>query len=279
MHRKTIGRIGVYKSLRAPGRTELGAALLWAGERRDIEMRYLSVFSILVILLLAGCVDQKDNPTDPDQSANLSPSHESSDHQLALPPHVIPTDQGNGAVEAIVIPEDPEATYDPLGERIKVYTDFESFNEATGELTALDFSSLPPYGSSCPGPQGYEDSIPNPLTIGGVIYEDPWCLESDYCSDPSCPGGGTVLFVHRMATIDFPQSTHGVMISVEGVGDDWFSLRAEDWTGIHIAATSYGIPYGTRFLGFTSSAGIARILVVGAENGILILRRTFYEGP
>ncbi len=243
-------------------------------------MRYLGVLSILVALLLAGCVDQKENPTDPGQTVNPSPFRESSDDRLAFPPHAISTDPGVDASEAILIPGDPEVTYDPPVERIKVYTDFENFDEATGELTIIDFEDLPAWGSSCPGPQGYEDSIPNPMTINGATFDDPWCLESASCGPPSCPGDGTLLIIHTYTTIDFPLETGGVMLTVEGHGDDPFLLKVENWSGTVISLTHNGIPFDTRYIGFTSSPGIAQVQFLGAvTHGNLPLQEVHFEGP
>ena len=242
-------------------------------------MKYLGIFTILVVLFLAGCVDQKENPTDPDQIVDLNQSYSSGDDRLAFPPHAISTDPEVDAAEANIIQGDPEATYDPPGERIKVFTDFESFDEATGELTIIDFEDLPAWGSSCPGPQGYEDSIPNPMTINGVTFDDPWCLESAFCPAHACPGGGVLLIIHTFATIDYPPETGSVMLTVEGHGDDPFLLRVEDWSGAEISVLHHGIPYGTRYIGFTSSVGIAQVQFLGAiTHGNLPLREVYLEG-
>lgn len=239
-------------------------------------MRYSGALAILV-LLLASCVNQKEGPLQPDQPMDPTASYAPDEDRLVFPPKAATPDQGTDAAEASLIPGEPEATYDPAIGRIKVYTDFESFDEATGELTPVDFDDLPAVGSSCPGPQGYEDSIPNPLTIGGVTFADPICLESQYCTDPTCPSGGVVLFLDIMATIDFPLQTGGVMLAVEGMGDDSFTVRVEDWWGATVTASAQGIPFGTRYLGFTSPVGVARVEVLSVENGILILRGVFFE--
>jgi hypothetical protein len=249
------------------------------GIEKDIEMRHVVALAAL-ISIMTGCVNQKDGPSDPDRVVAPASPFSSDEGSQAVSPTQSPADDGTDISEATLIPGNPEATHDPGIGRIKVYSDFESFDAATAELTVIDFEDLPVPGSSCPDPAGFYDSIPNPLQIGGVTFYSPQgCLESRHCSDPTCPGGEITLTIHLGSTIALPPGAGGILLAVEGIGDDHFSLLATDRSGAALGATSQGVPYSTSYLGFLSAVGIAEVRVIDLGSGDLVLADVYYEAP
>ena len=152
----------------------------------------------------------------------------------------------------------------PKPEGIVVVRDEASFR-ANGELTTVDFEALPQNGSSCPRDR-LAAAIDNPLVLEGVVFTDPYCLGTCFCSSPTCPGANTQLFLNQGATVTLPAGNRGVLVEIEGMGGTPFVLEVEDRVGRTVAVAETGIPFGTVVLGFRSAHGIAEVRVarVGA---------------
>jgi hypothetical protein len=142
---------------------------------------------------------------------------------------------------------------------IEVFRDEAGFG-AKGELTTVDFENLPADASSCPSlPFGAR--IDNPLIQDGVLFTDPSCLTSGYCSSPTCPTANIVLHLNQGATIELPPRNRGVLVQIEGMGGVPFVLEVEDRVGRTVSVDETGILFGTVVLGFRSAPGIARVRV------------------
>jgi len=173
----------------------------------------------------------------------------------------------------------------PRPEGIEVVRDEASFG-AKGELTTVDFENLPADASSCPVIP-LQERIDNPLVQDGVVFNDPYCLTTGYCSSPTCPTANIVLSLNQGATITLPSRNRGVLVQIEGIGDVPFVLEVEDRVGRTVSVEETGILFGTLVLGFRSAPGIAQIRVarVGptppdcpvAPCGPLVLSRLSFE--
>jgi hypothetical protein len=164
---------------------------------------------------------------------------------------------------------EPPATDDHSNDTIMVVTSIDSFKSAMTSVTEIDFETLPVRGSSCNDDTfPRSDSIPNPLTLQGTTFHDNYCLESGYCSSPTCQPdpdnaqqGNIVLALNTGGIIDLPAGTKGVMLIVEGIGDSPFTVKATDSSGLSKEVTSRGILYGVAAVGFTTAKGISRVEV------------------
>src|SRR5262245_59989464 len=86
---------------------------------------------------------------------------------------------------------------EPNTEGIVVVRDAESFGSKN--TTSVDFENLAWNGSSC-AHNPTETAIDNPLTLKGVAFNDPSCLRSGYCSEPTCATGNVQLLLNQDAT-------------------------------------------------------------------------------
>jgi len=159
-----------------------------------------------------------------------------------------------------------------------------------GEPTTIDFENLPWNGSSCSTPLDPPgNALDNPLELKGVVFRDPYCIRSGYCSSPTCPEANVTLALSQGATIAFPAHTRGVQLQIEGMGGVPFILEVEDRAGRTVSAEGTGVLYGTLVLGFRSAPGIREIRVtkVGptppdcpeAPCGPLVLSRLSFVSP
>jgi len=169
---------------------------------------------------------------------------------------------------------------------IGVYHDLRSFAAASRKLVEIDFEDQPVFGSSTCGPQGpFCTPISNPLVLAGVTFTDLSSLATGFCSSPSCQAdpdnpqaGNIVLFLYPGGTIDFPANTGGVLLDIQGNGDNPFQVRVTDATGNSGVFDGVGVSFGVAYLGFTSLVGISRIEVVsvGGTGGPLVFAAVTY---
>jgi len=163
--------------------------------------------------------------------------------------------------------------------------------DAAGSVLAdEDFEAMPLYApcilsvcteTTIPG----QPLVPNPLTTAGVTFADPVRLGLGFCSAPTCqvdpdnPLGNLVLFLDAGGTIDFPAGTGGVLLVLEGIGDNTFTVRAVAFDGETMDASHQGVLYGVGVLGFDSPAGIATLEVVsvGGSGGPLSVSAVVFE--
>ncbi len=172
-----------------------------------------------------------------------------------------------------------------------VYTDYASFEAATGPLTNINFENLPPNGSSVPVPG--QEYISNPLILNGVTFTDPFGVTSAFCADPTCPpdpenpdGGNIVLILNQDATIQLPLGTGGIMLVVDGMGVVSYTVQVIDFAGSVITATGQTEEFVTDYLGFTADEGIHQVTVTAvgptptcpqSPCGPLVLSQVFVE--
>jgi hypothetical protein len=143
------------------------------------------------------------------------------------------------------------------------------FRAAVGPVTVVDFEDLPVDATSCP--RGLNDVLlPNPLVLAEVQFVDEACLHSGFCSSPTCTPdprnpheGNIVLFLNPGARIELPPRTTGVLLEVQGIGSNSFTLRAIDLEGQITEAISRGVLLGVTHLGFVATHGLSRVEIVG----------------
>lgn len=157
-----------------------------------------------------------------------------------------------------------EYNYDPA----MIFRKLEGFEFALKTYKEIDFEDLPFDASSCgmPSPGG---PISNPLDIDGVVFTDPACLQTGFCSSPTCQpdpdnpdGGNNGMGLNPGATIDFPDGTEGFLVDVQGMGDNQYGLKVTYSTGGSIDIDGRAVPYGVSYLGMLSMNGISRVEVI-----------------
>jgi hypothetical protein len=174
-------------------------------------------------------------------------------------------------------PESPDQAKAP----VSVYHDRQSFIVASGKLTEIDFESQPWNGSSACNPPGPTCTpITNPLVLDGVSFTSPGSLWTGFCSSPTCEPdphnssqGNITLSLDPGGTIDFPANTGGVLLDIQGIGDNPFQIKVTDALNNTRTLDGVGVSYGVTYLGFTSLVGISRVEVVsvGGTGGPLVL--------
>jgi hypothetical protein len=172
----------------------------------------------------------------------------------------------------------------PSPEEIVVVRDVQTFR-AGGEFITVDFENLPTHASSC-SRDPFEPVIDNPLALDGLVFADPYCLSTGFCSSPTCPEANIALALNQGGTVALNAPNRGVLVEIEGMGDVSFALVVRDRRGKTVTVEETGIPFGTLAIGFKSSHGIAQIAVarVGptppdclqAPCGPLVLSRLAY---
>jgi len=153
--------------------------------------------------------------------------------------------------------------YSPGAQDFEVVRDAASFRSR--DAVAVDFEGLPSNANSCGPDSTPSDSggttLDNPLVLEGVVFTDPFCLQTGFCSAPTCPEANIVLFLNQDGTIEFPENVKGVLLRIEGMEDTPFALEVTDGKGRTEIVEGAGIGFGTAELGFRSGHGIARIRV------------------
>ena len=160
---------------------------------------------------------------------------------------------------------------------IRVLTDLDQFTADGDSIFVIDFEDLPRDGSSCPW---REDSIPNPLTVSGVVFTnpEPHCLKSWYCGD--CELGERVLFMRTPGTIEYPVGTRATMLAIEGMGDGFVNFTVESGSGGTLGTEMLTVANEVLYVGFLSDAGITRITYRGQRtSGGLVLSSVWVKAP
>ena len=125
----------------------------------------------------------------------------------------------------------------------------------------IDFENLPSDASSCP-PFPSMPRIDNPLSQQDVVFLDPFCLRTGYCSAPTCPEGNVQLALNQGGTISFGTRPRDVILRIEGLGDVPFAIEVVDRLGRTQTAESQGILFGTVNVAIRVPRGISQIRVV-----------------
>jgi hypothetical protein len=153
------------------------------------------------------------------------------------------------------------------------------------QLTQVDFENLPPDAMSC-DPDAGEEALPNPLTVGGLILTDPFCLGTAFCSSPTCEpdpdnadGGNISVFLNPGGTIEFTTAPKIAVLDVQGVGDNSFTLRVTDSRGSTYEVEAAGTVFGTTLVPLVSPYGIETIevLEVGGTGGPLAIASVYLK--
>ncbi len=207
-------------------------------------MRGIIVPALLVAGLLAGCGNQESSITAPSEIGRA---------------------------------KGPTQVFDPPTERIRVYRDRETFEQAVGFAIEIDFESLPVLGSSCAGFPF--DPISNPLQLTEVVFSHPACLETFLCPQALCVQQNVTLHMKPGGLMKFPPGTGGALFRLDGMGDMPFALIVKDGNGRKHGL--FGIAKGaeTTWLGFTITSGIRSVRVRSTLNDrALIMSSVFYQG-
>jgi hypothetical protein len=153
----------------------------------------------------------------------------------------------------------------PTTPTITTYTSAAAFSAAVGPQTTIDFENQPPDASSCPLPPPFGTPLANPLTISGVTFASPGCLNTGFLGQT----GDTLLCLRTGGTITFPAGTKGALLNVNGIGTDSVTVRfATPAPATTADVTVQGVPFVPVPAGASSPAGIATATVVAATNGI-----------
>jgi hypothetical protein len=163
-------------------------------------------------------------------------------------------------------------------------------NEISAVLTDLheiDFEDLPTDSDPI---LGSGRGIPNPLRSQGVKFEDPTGLSAGFCSSPTCEadpdnatGGNVVLFLNPASTISFAGVRRIVVLDLQGMGDEPFTLRVTDRHDQQSIIAGQARSFGVTLVGMSSTAGIKTIEVrtVGSQGegcfGPLALARVLFS--
>ena len=160
---------------------------------------------------------------------------------------------------------------------ITSYSDFASFDSATGSLTFIDFEDQIiecNYFEFDPFP--FNPCSPSPHSIGEITITDP----TGKVYFPFCGNcGDALLFLPSPGTIEFSAGTAAVMLVIEGMGNQAFTIEVTDGTGTETFNGNGMIGFGNKvFLGFTSPSGIQQIKVIGVPPVNAVLISELYHG-
>jgi len=155
----------------------------------------------------------------------------------------------------------------PVRGKVEVYTDPDGFRAATGPLTELDFEDHP---------------VADPA---GSSFHDAFGPEYGFCSHPTCQpdpdnadGGNVEIFLNHGAYVSFAVPPQAVMVIVEGIGDNPFTLKVSDVNGEATNFDGRGVSYGVTYAGFASVARLSEVLVVsvGGTGGPIVFSAILY---
>jgi hypothetical protein len=150
-------------------------------------------------------------------------------------------------------------------------------------LPEIDFEDLPYDHISFPP----IPPLPNPLKLDGVTFTDLYTLRAGLCTSPSCEpdpdnaylGANIVLSLNPGATISFDDVHRIVVLDIQGMGENPFTLLFTDKQGHQITVESQGVPYGVTLIGVSARAGVENIRIqrVGGTLGPLGLARILFS--
>jgi len=153
-------------------------------------------------------------------------------------------------------------------------------------LHEVDFENLPGDATSCEDIDNPEPTLANPLSVGGLILTDPFCLATGFCSSPSCipdpdnaDGGNISVFLNSGGTIEFEGRTKIAVLDVQGIGDNPFTLRVTDARGRTYDVQEQGVLFGQVLVPVVAPRGIQTIevLEVGGTGGPLAIAAVYYR--
>ncbi len=157
--------------------------------------------------------------------------------------------------------------------------DLETARQIAGGLREFDFEGLARY--QFPGTPG-EPQLPNPLRFDGLTVFDPHVLQAGFCSSPTCEvdpdnahGGNIELILFPDATLSFDWHPSVVIVDVQGIGDNPFTLNVHDASGARREINSQGTLFGVTWVSVTSPSGIEGIEIgkVGGTGGPIGIAR------
>ncbi len=139
-----------------------------------------------------------------------------------------------------------------------------------------------------PPPTLGNPGLANPLKYAGLTIMNPGPLSGGFCSAPTCLpdpenpyGGNTSLFLVRGASLSFDALPQTVVLDVQGIGDNPFTLEVVDGSGAHEQFDRAGLLFGRTLAGFSSDAGVRRVEVkdVRGTGGPLALAGVYFTIP
>lgn len=158
-------------------------------------------------------------------------------------------------------------------------------------LREYNFEELPPNGHSCYYTYDpFRTQIPNPLIYDRLTITNSFCMESGFCSSPTCEAyvtngpngaGNLVIVLTSGSTVTFPYNPRYVVFDTQGNGDNSFLLRATDASGATADVPGQAIIYNRVLVGVYSPVGISRVELVnvGGTGGPLAFAGIFIEAP
>lgn len=160
-------------------------------------------------------------------------------------------------------------------------------------LHEVDFENLPADATSCQDVDNPEGTLPNPLSWGGLVFSDPNCLATAFCSFPTClPDvddadsdstsillGNTSILLNAGGTIEFPAATKLVVLDVQGIGNNPFTLRVTDRRGRTYEVQDEGVLFSQALVRLSAPGGIQalEVLFVGGTGGPLAIAAVYYR--
>jgi hypothetical protein len=161
--------------------------------------------------------------------------------------------------------------------------DSELAHRIAGQLREVDFEGLSAYQfQGSPG----EPMLPNPLRFDGLTLSHPFLLEVGFCSTPTCEadpdnlqGGNIEAFLYPNATLSFAWSPSVVILDVQGMGANPFTLEVTDGGGERETVNGQAVLFGVSWVSLTSASGIETIKVdgVGGSGGPIVVARVLYS--
>lgn len=158
------------------------------------------------------------------------------------------------------------------GARIRYFQVAESFFSEFGNASQVGISTLPPYGTSCPGGSLFDVEIPNPIQLGNAIFSDPTCLRVIGCP---CNPDDNLLLMSNGGMLDFIETPEAVLVALEGMGVTGFALRVEDGAGSILQVSGQTLLDDIRYVGFASSNGIKQIRLIETSSGAFSIMRVW----
>jgi len=172
---------------------------------------------------------------------------------------------------------DPRDSVEPHS-RIRVLTEHK-VDKILDQLHEVDFEQLSLSFNLNP-------AVPNPLLLDGVLFSDPFQLNTGFCTSPTCEpdpdnssGGNIVLFLSWGATLTFSERPETVVLDVQGIGDNSFSLLVSDGRNGTRSVSGQSVPFGASLFGVSSPFGISTIQIqrVSQAGEPFVLARVLFS--
>lgn len=171
----------------------------------------------------------------------------------------------------------------PVTAQIRAF-DASRANRLPARLHEVDFEDL----DLRPRQGLFNAGLPNPLIVDEVVFTDPFTLRGGICTSPTCEpdpdnsgGNNNELFLNPGAIIAFPTKPVLVVMDVQGIGDNPFTLTVTDARGHKKLVRTHGVLFGKTVIGLFSIQRIAKVEVkeVGGTGGPIALARVLYSKP